>query len=174
MALPLLDGSKIFLRPYERDDFEEFAALMTDPEVTVHTDGPLPAGVIARLLGRFVACEPNDETEAWAIVHKVRQEYLGHAVLRAGSRPGEREVLIILGRAHWRKGFGRTVGKLLIEHAAQSPANEKITASVDPDHTAALGLLNSLNFELDREESDSKGTYPVYRRVLRPGADKSN
>ncbi|MBD3404278.1 GNAT family N-acetyltransferase [candidate division GN15 bacterium] len=174
MALPLLDGSEIFLRPYERDDFEDFAALMTDPEVTVHTDGPLPAGIIARLLGQFVACAPGGETEAWAVVHKVRQEYLGHAVLRAGTRSGERELLIILGRAHWRKGYGRTVGKLLIEYAAQSGANEKITASLDPDHTAAIGLLASLAFELDREETDSKGTYPVYRRSLRPGAQDGN
>jgi RimJ/RimL family protein N-acetyltransferase len=165
-SVPLLDGEDFFLRGYERDDFEEFAALMNNPQATLHTDGPLPAAGLARLFESIVRCDEVNKLQAWAVVHRVRQEYLGHAAIRAGVRAGEAELLIVVSPRHWRQGYGIKIGEHLIRYLELSGQYKSVVATVDPDHEAAIGLLARLGMSLQRWEEGLRGKFPVYSREL--------
>lgn len=165
MSVPILDAHDFFLRGYVRDDFADFAALMSNPQVTMHTGGPMPVASIARLFESFLVCEMNGHLQAWAVVHRVRQEYLGHAAISETSHASEREMFIALFPRFWRKGSGRQIGSCLIDVTRKHNPGVKLTATVDPDHEAAVVLLERLGMRIDRWDQVAKGRYPVYAVV---------
>ncbi|MCB2230466.1 GNAT family N-acetyltransferase [bacterium] len=169
MALPILDAGETFLRAYEREDFEDFAALMSDPQATLHTDGPMPVAAVARLFEQLLVCDDTGPIQAWAVVHRARQEFLGHCGLRRGEREGEVELLLMLSPRHWRKGYGLAAARRLIEYATTATPYTKVIGTVDPDHEASIALMTRLGMSLERWEEDTKGKYLVYAGSLERG-----
>jgi len=76
----------------------------------------------------------------------------GRAVGTAGFWQGS-EVGFILHRDLWRQGFGEEVLRALIPYGIDTLGLEEITADVDPDNAASIGLLTKLGFvEMARAE----------------------
>lgn len=61
MTLPTLETERLLLRPFEEADLDQYAAIMSDPEVV-----------------RFLAQDPNTREDAW----RSMATFLGHGVLR--------------------------------------------------------------------------------------------
>ena len=156
------DIAAVFLRSYTFDDFEEFAAIVTDLQLMQHLDGPLSMADATTLLRRCISPGKSDPL-AWAVIDKQTQGIVGHAALKTGSEPHSRELIIVLKSRIQGRGLGKTIGRALCDIAFCRPDVEAIIATLDPDHEAAAVIAKSIGMSLHTTERDSKGEYPVYR-----------
>lgn len=156
------DIGAVFLRSYTYDDFEEFAAIVTNVELMQHLNGPLSMADATALL-RHCISPGQDDPLAWAVIDKQTQGIVGHAALKAGHESKSRELIIVLKARFQGKGLGKTIGRALCDIAFCRPDVGIIIATLDPDHEAAAAIARAIGMSLHTTERDVKGEYPVYR-----------
>lgn len=160
--LPELFGDTIYLRPYEPDDFNFFFELFSDPATSRHTDGPISAADAAGLFRKLADASCGDDIEAWVIVDKACQATLGHVAIKRMTPDPERELQVMIPADKWMRGYGTAACRLALEYAFRTAGYDKIMATVDPDHTAAIKLLKKLGFVLAYMGEDAQGRFPVH------------
>ena len=74
------------------------------------------------------------------------------------------EIAYVLGKAHWRKGYGYAACRAMIEELRVRYGVTRITATLDPANTASLALLEKLELGLVWE--DLPGDEVGYARDL--------
>jgi RimJ/RimL family protein N-acetyltransferase len=132
---------RLLLRPMRITDREDLFAVFGDPRVMrywstlPHTD----AGQTEALIRETISADPATTAE-FAI------EYQGRAIGKAGfwRMP---EIGFLLHPDFWQHGFGTEALQALIAYGFGQRRLDKITADVDPDNAASLGLLRKLGFE---------------------------
>ncbi len=68
-----------------------------------------------------------------------------------------RELQIIIAKPFWGRGLGRIVAKLLIRRAFDEFSANVVTATVHPDHSSSIQLLQAFGFALTGTKPDGDG-----------------
>jgi RimJ/RimL family protein N-acetyltransferase len=144
-----LTTDRLVLRPYRREDEADVVALVTDPEVM-----------------RFVGDGPVTDERARAIFAKVFEEggtgrFVGVAEIK--PRPsGDWEIVYILGRPTWGRGFATEVARALVRYGFDRLALPRVVATVDYENAASIRVLEKCGMRWIAEETDERGGYAVY------------
>jgi len=162
VALPTLHGSRIILRPYEQDDGEIFARLTADPDVMLHTGGPMFKSEATQLFRRFFPVKQGTDVDAWAIILKATGQYAGHAFLKPPKENKHPEIGFMLSQQFWGLGLATETVILVLGYAFDQAGYSSVIATVDADHTPSIRVLEKAGLHLDHWEKDTEGRYPVY------------
>lgn len=165
---PRLTTERLILRMFRGEDFEDYARLMADPEVT-------------RFLGNR---KPLDRLEAWRAMAAI----IGHWSLRgygtwaleekAGGRfvgrvgffdpegwPGF-ELGWVLAREHWGKGYATESARRALAFAFTELGREHVISLIERENTASQRVAERLGERLE-------GTAEIFgREVLLFGIDR--
>jgi RimJ/RimL family protein N-acetyltransferase len=162
MRVPRVESPRLTLRAYEAEDFEAFASLNADQAVRAHVGEPLSRYEARRLFDTFVAMEDSPSREAWAVVCKDTEQYIGHCwlVLREGAACPE--IGFLIDRRHWGCGYGTEVARAVVDYALRQAGYTRIVATVDPDNAAALRVLERAGMRRGPDQRDDKGRYFMY------------
>jgi RimJ/RimL family protein N-acetyltransferase len=159
---------RLTLRPYEPGDRAAFVALFTDAEVMRHVDrGVLEPAAAGALFGRvFTHVYAPRAFDVWAVFEKAGGAYAGHAELKPRSdelaRPGELEVVYVLGRAHWGRGLATELASALVTHGLRALRAPRVCATVAPENGPSIRVLEKVGMSYVEEFEDEGGRTLVY------------
>ena len=162
-----LAGEGLTLEPQVAAHAGELYAVIADPTLYEFIDSKEPASEAA-LRERLTKLETRlsgDGTEHWLnwVVRTAAGDVAGY--VQATVTPDHAaEIAYVLGRAHWRRGYGFIASRLMIEELRQRYGATRIMATLDPANTASLALLKKLELGLIWE--DVPGEEVGYARDL--------
>lgn len=62
----------------------------------------------------------------------------------------------------WGHGYAAEAARAVLAHARSQPDHPRILATVDPDHTASIRVLEKIGMRQDRVAHDDAGAYYIY------------
>ena len=157
---------RLTLARYGPQDFASFLALVLDPVVMEHIEGPGDVAAARALFERILTPSALEHTRTWAT--HVGGVYVGHAWL-SPSEEAVPEIGFALLEAVWGRGLGVEIASALLQHAHQALGIAIVTATVDPEHARCRRVLEKSGMSLIRECDDSSGPYVLYEScVVKP------
>ena len=165
---PILETARLVFRPYEPDDREQIVALFTDPEVMKFVGEGVQTEVRARegFTRLFTQVYEPAAFDVWALVSKEGGKFVGHAELKPRrdelARAGDFEIIYVLRREFWGRGFATEVGRGLLEYGFGELRLPRVHATVDASNEASVRVLLKLGMRYESEFDDEFGKTLVY------------
>lgn len=158
LAVPELFAQDIRLRELTEDDIPAWFARATDTESADLAGDPVPASIEMghAWLQRHREQFRQNAALRWAIVPEglaTSVGTVGIAVTSAQERTAE--LGIVVGRAHWGRGFGTSAARLAIRFAFDTLGLAEIRAEVLQRNLASLRLLEKAGFHRLRAVPDA-------------------
>lgn len=147
--IPHLATDRLSLRAFRPEDFESYAAMMADPEVTRHLgDGrPLPRTEAWRQMATFIGHWVLRGFGVWAVEERSTGTFIGRiGCLEPEGWPGF-EVAYTLARPAWGKGYAREGAAAALIYARETLGREEVISIVRPANTGSIRVARALGAE---------------------------
>lgn len=152
--LPVIDATRLQLRPLVVADAEALHLAYGDPEAMRFWDFPASVDLAqtAERIERSLGVSPEWHA-AWGVVLKRDSPTLVGMVNYHRREPWNRrlEVGYILARPYWRQGLMHEAMIPFIDYCIEKLDTHRIEAVIEPGNIDSLGLVNRLGF---KRESD--------------------
>ena len=142
-----IETAHLLLHPWRDADFEEYARLVADPDVTryiTHEYGPLSYEEAKEGHARILRLWDERGFGPWAAVEKASGNWVGEVGLDYLPRwpgPDKIEVEWLLNRPFWGKGYATEAGQAGVQFGLGDLGLERIIAISDPDHAASRRIM---------------------------------
>ena len=146
VSVPELTTERLRLRGFRSDDFERYAEMMADPDVTRHLmDGrPLTRVEAWRQLAMFAGHWVLRGYGLWAAEERETGTFLGRiGCLNPEGFPAF-EIAYTLGRWAWGKGYAREGAAAALQYARETLGRTEITSIIRPANSASIRVATSL------------------------------
>lgn len=169
-----LETERLLLRPYGPGERAAFVSLMTDEGVMRHADrGALSEADAGALFERvFTHVYAARAFDVWGVFEKEGGAFVGHAELKprrdALARPGDFEVVYILGRGHSGRGLATELAARIVGHGLRELRVARVCATVAPENAASTRVLEKLGMGYEGEFTDESGRALVYATGVAP------
>ena len=165
MNIPVLETERLRLRSLRADDFEAYAAMMADPEVTRYlADGkPLSRGDAWRQLAMILGHWELRGFGLWAVEEKATSAFLG----RIGCYDPEGwpafEVGYTLARHAWGKGYASEGAAAALKFARDVLGRREVTSVIKTGNQASVRVATKLGATLAETVPFYESTAGIYR-----------
>jgi ribosomal-protein-alanine N-acetyltransferase len=151
---PVLEGSRVVLRPLRHDDADGLHEAYGDPEAMRFWDFAPSRNMAetAERIGRSLQASAAWHC-CWAVVLKddlVKDEarFVGMVNYHHREPWNHRlEVGYILARAHWRRGLMQDAMTALLSHCFGALACHRVEAVIEPANLSSIALVQRLGFQ---------------------------
>jgi len=146
---PAIHTEHLLLRPWRINDADDVFAYAADPEWPrfLYLPQPYRRGHAEEFITRWREADP-DTRVGWAV------EFEGHAIgginLRLEPAHRRAEVGYAVARSHWGKGLATESLSAVIETAFAGRPLNRLQATVDPENTASIRVLEKAGFAFER------------------------
>lgn len=162
--IPRITTARLLLREFQSTDFEPYAAMMADPEVTRFlSDG--------KALGRFDAWRQMAMFAGhwllhgfgiWAVEERATGVFIGRiGCFQPEGWPGF-EVGYTLARHAWGRGYAREGAAASLDYARRTLRRDRIVSVIRPDNTPSIRVAESLGATHERDIEFFGGTSRLY------------
>lgn len=141
---PTLHTSRLVMRPYRRDDEDDFVTLLEDETVTRWMG--MPDASVRTVFRRSFGPESNVDWDIWAVLEA--GAYVGHAEIKPSPVPevDGHELVYALTPTAWGRGLGTELATAVTEYGLATLGLSEVHATVAPDNAASLTLLHKLGY----------------------------
>jgi RimJ/RimL family protein N-acetyltransferase len=146
LTIPHLKTDRLLLRDFRQDDFEAYAQMMADPEVTRHlADGrPLTRVDAWRQMAMFIGHWVLRGYGLWAVEERATGRFIGRiGCLEPEGFPAF-EIAYTLTRSAWGKGYAREGAAAALRYAREELQRTQIASIIRPDNLASSRVARSL------------------------------
>lgn len=151
VAIPELRTERLLLRGFRGDDFEPYAAMMADPEVTRFlADGrPLDRAEAWRQLAIFAGHWVLRGFGLWAVEEQATGRFIGRiGCFEPEGWPGF-EIAYTLARPAWKRGYAREGAAAALAHARGTLGRTDVVSIIRPDNLASVRVATHLGAAQD-------------------------
>ena len=151
-SVPRLTTSRLYLRPLAATDFEPYATMMADPEVTRYLgEGrPLDRADAWRQLAIFIGHWELRGFGMWAVEDRDTGRFLGRiGCYEPEGWPGF-EIGYALARDAWGQGYAREGAAAALTFAQQVLGRKDVISIIRPANTASIAVAASLGARRSR------------------------
>jgi RimJ/RimL family protein N-acetyltransferase len=151
MSVPRLTTDRLVLRGLEARDFEAYAVMMADPEVTRYlADGqPLGRADAWRQLAVFVGHWTLRGFGMWAVEERATGAFVGRiGCIEPEGWPGF-EVGYVLARPFWGRGYGTEGAQAALRYAREVLGRARIISLIRPENVASARVAKRLGATLE-------------------------
>lgn len=150
VSIPRLHTTRLILREYRMQDFEAFAAQLSDPEATKfidRADRRTAWRVFAGQMGLWLL----QGAGWWAVEVRDTGEHVGivGAFFREGSP--DMEIGWSTYRAFWGKGFASEAAAEAVRYALEVRGEPRVTALIESNNAASLRVAARLGMRHDAD-----------------------
>jgi len=163
--VPTLRTERLVLRAFRADDFEAYAAMMADPEVTRHLgDGrTLDRGEAWRQMAMFLGHWALRGFGLWAVEERASGAFLGRiGCFEPEGWPGF-EVAYTLRRDAWGRGYAREGAAAALRYAREVLGRTTVISVIRPGNTGSIRVATSLGAVKDGEVEFFGAPALIYR-----------
>jgi ribosomal-protein-alanine N-acetyltransferase len=154
-----LRGAGVVLEPQRAAHAAELYAVIGDPSLYAFIDEKEPESETAlrerlAMLEERRSRDGRDQWLNWVV--RAGDTLVGYVQATLTPDTGA-EIAYVLGREHWRRGYGSAAVRLMLDELAGHYGARRAIATLDPENAASLALLRKLGFALvdawpDRQE----------------------
>jgi RimJ/RimL family protein N-acetyltransferase len=146
-----------------KEDRERLVSLTTDAEVMRYVgDGVLSREAAERQFERvFTHVYEPRAFDLWAIWTK-EGAYVGHAEIKPRKDADDFEIIYLLAREHWGRGYATEIARRLIRYGFEELGLARVTATIDAANKPSIRIVEKLGMRYDGEYEDEFGTTLVY------------
>ena len=145
-SVPRLTTSRLYLRPLAATDFEPYALMMADPEVTRYLgEGrPLDRADAWRQLAMFIGHWELRGFGMWGVEDRDTGRFLGRiGCYEPEGWPGF-EIGYALARDAWGQGYAREGAAAALTFAQEVLGRKDVISIIRPANTASIAVAASL------------------------------
>lgn len=144
--VPELRTERLRLRALSEDDFEEYAAMMADPDVTQFLgDGrPLSRADAWRQLAIFAGHWMLRGFGLWAVEERASGRFVGRVGCHHPAEFPEFEIGYVLARHAWGRGYAREAAAASLLYARNVLRREAIGSLIRPGNERSIRVAESL------------------------------
>ena len=152
-AAPTLRTERLLLRPFQAADEDRYTAILADPLNVRYLPGGAAGATRAaekarRLVEDWGGAAWAAGPRPWA-VELPGAGLIGHLGLRFLSELGETELLYLLDRPHWGRGFATEGARAAIAFARDRLALQYLVALALPENSGSILVLRRCGFALE-------------------------
>jgi RimJ/RimL family protein N-acetyltransferase len=163
-----LTTARLELRRYEESDGDFCIALLTDPDVMTYVgDGVVTPEVAARVFATCFEIYEEGRFDIWGVFDIHTGAYVGHAELKPRKGTDEVEIVYILKREYWGRGYATEIARTVVDYGFRRYGLPRVIATVDYENLPSHHVLEKVGMRFVREDRDEVGPYAVYA-VERP------
>jgi RimJ/RimL family protein N-acetyltransferase len=151
MSIPRIATDRLVLRGFEDDDFEPYAAMMADPQVTRFLgDGrPLARTDAWRQLALILGHWSLRGFGLWAVEERTSGALVGRVgCFEPEGWPGF-EVGYVLARPFWGRGYATEAGGAALRYAREILGRDRIISLIHPANDASIRVAERLGAVAD-------------------------
>ncbi|MDE1937411.1 MAG: GNAT family N-acetyltransferase [Alphaproteobacteria bacterium] len=139
--IPRLETERLILREYRPEDFEAFAAIMADPDVTRYLHGqPMARSDAWRLLAGSIGHWTLRGYGTWAVERKTDGAFIGRVgLVNPEGWPGL-EVGWTLGKPYWGNGYATEAARASLGYAFLTQPVDRMLSCIDPHNKASQAV----------------------------------
>jgi len=146
MTIPQLTTDRLILRAFAASDFEAYALIMADPEVTqfLGEGRPLTRVDAWRQLAMILGHWMLRGFGLWAVEERASGRLIGRIGCHEPEGFPAFEVGYVLAREAWGNGFAREGAAAALQFARQTLRRREITSIIRPANTGSIRVATSL------------------------------
>jgi RimJ/RimL family protein N-acetyltransferase len=153
-----LETERLILRPFVESDFDAYAAIHGDPEVTRYLNGfPLPRWEAWRSFAIFVGHWQLRGYGVWAVEEKATGAFVGRSGLHYPEGWPGIEVGWTFDRAAWGKGFATEAGRVAMTWAFDVLGLNHIISVIHPENARSIRVAERLGMSYERDTEVNGG-----------------
>jgi RimJ/RimL family protein N-acetyltransferase len=170
--VPRLVTPRLLLREFQARDFDAYAAMMADGEVTRHlADGrPLARADAWRQMAMFAGHWSLRGFGVWAVEERATGAFIGRIGCFEPEGWPEFEIAYTLARDAWGRGYAREGARAALDHARTSLGRTRPISVIRPANAASIAVARSLGATLEGEVDFYGAPALIYRHVTAPPA----
>lgn len=144
--IPELTTDRLILRAFVESDFEEYAPIMADPEVSQFLGVGLPLSradawrQMAMILGHWTLRGFG----LWAVEERATGRLLGRIGCHEPEGFPAFEIGYVLGRSAWGHGYAREGASAALHFARHTLGRREITSIIRPANIGSIRVATSL------------------------------
>ncbi len=162
--IPRLSTPRLLLRELRQDDFDAYAAMVADPDVTRHLgDGrPLPRADAWRQLAMFAGHWALRGFGVWAVEERSTGAFAGRiGCFEPEGWPGF-EIAYTLARPFWGRGYASEGAAAALRYAREELKRDRILSVIRPGNAPSIRVAEGLGATLEREVEFYGGPARLY------------
>jgi RimJ/RimL family protein N-acetyltransferase len=169
IEIPEIATQRLRLRAFRQTDFEAYAALLADPEVTrfLGPGRPLSRVDAWRQMAMFAGEWIVHGYGLWAVEERASGRFIGRIGCTYPEGFPAFEIGYTLARPAWGKGYAREGAAASLRFAREALGREDITSIIRPDNAASIRVAHSLG-AVAAETVDFFGAPSVVYRYPHP------
>lgn len=151
--MPAIETERLLLRMFRPADLDEFARLLSDPEVIRYVgDGqPVSREETDKALQSIIRHWQTHGFGRWAVVDRLTREFVGFGGLR--SLLGTPEVVYHLATAQWGKGLATELALASLRFGFEEHQFERIVAIAKPLNAASIHVMEKIGMHYEKHAS---------------------
>jgi RimJ/RimL family protein N-acetyltransferase len=170
LSAPSLTTERLLLRMLTIHDFEEYAAIHTDPEVTkfttrTHLDRMESWRHLAMIVGHWHLRGFG----MWGVFEKDSGRLVGRVGFYQPDGWPDFELGWTMGRASWGKGYATEAARRCVEFAFAEMGRDHLISLIDPLNVASIRVAERIGETLQREVTIQGHQLLVYGITRRTG-----
>ncbi len=144
--IPVLVTERLRLRPLQKDDIDDYAAMHADPEVTRFLHGGLPwdRGRSWRHLAFLIGHWELAGHGFWAVTQRDTGVFVGAVGFAEPEGWPGFELAGGLARSWWGRGYATEAARAALDHAFFEMGKDRVISLVREDNHASLRLVERL------------------------------
>jgi RimJ/RimL family protein N-acetyltransferase len=153
-----LETERLILRPFAEADFDAYAAIHADPEVTRFLGGvPQPRWEAWRSFAMLVGHWTLRGYGSWAVEEKSSGVFIGRAGLHYPDGWPGIEVGWVMAHSHWGKGYATEAGRAAMQWAFDVLGLAHIISIIRPENARSIRVAERLGMTYERDAEVTNG-----------------
>lgn len=148
--VPVLETARLTLRAFTQEDIHPLHQIVSDPDVTRYLPlpDPWPRQKVEIWIARHIEHWNRCGFGWWAVEHRSDSRLAGWCGLRRLEETDEVEVLFLLGKEFWNKGFATEAAAASLRYGFETIHLAQIIALVLPGNLASQRVIEKLGMTL--------------------------
>ena len=156
-----LETKRLLLRNIQASDQAFIVDLWTNADITRYLGGPRDKAQMLKDIAENLDDPFIEEYGLWPVIEKETNHPVGHCglLMKAVEGKTEIEVVYVIDRSHWGKGYATEISKKLIEYAFNTKCLHRIIALIKPGNKGSESVATKAGMHLEKEvirQNDSK------------------
>ncbi len=158
----IYETERLIVRQLEADDVVNLYSVTSDPELMQYMGDGQPLSY--ELTAKWVDVSINNyATKGYgcsAVIDKRDGTFIGFCGLvrsEFAEPPDDAELIYALKKIYWGQGLATEVAKAMVDYGYKSCGLRRIIATINPENSASIKVVNKIGFVFSRNEPDSDG-----------------
>ncbi len=152
MSYPTITTERLLLRMLEQSDFEDYAAIHTDPEVTrfttrTHLDRMETWRHLAMIVGHWHLRGFG----MWGVFARDNGQLVGRVGFLQPEGWPDFELGWTMGRASWGKGYAPEAARACLDYAFDVMKRDRVISLIDPNNIASIRVAEKIGETVEGE-----------------------